>query len=582
MAAPLATSASDCCVECPDTPITNVPGPAGADGAAGAAGTNGTNAFTTTTAGYTQPAVAATVSVAVVTSAWAVIGQVVYIQNGGYYTVTAIADSTHITVSNLGYTGNAAPAVVIGSGQKVGPGGLKGVDGVAVGVTLNSISPTTTRGDLLVDNGANSPAASVVRYPVGTNGQIDVADSTQPAGRRAATITPNAATDNVIPRFDASGSTSPTPIQSSGILITDTTAIQTTAGNARGTSAVDLQPVRTNVTEVASGNNSVISGGLNNTASGAESVVSGGDTNTASNTNATVGGGNVNVASALSSTVGGGALNTASASYATIAGGRSNIASGLESFVGGGNTNEASGTQAVIGGGELNTSTGNDSTVAGGRNNDSTGDKASVGGGVDNVASALNTTIAGGSGNTVSAANGSCLGGLSNTVTGERAACLGGATAALNKYGQVGYAATRFAANGDCQTSEVIWSIATTDATANVEMLLDGVGGTQRASIDTGSTWAFHIIGVARRDTGVSISFEVKGAIQNNAGTTALVAAVTAAVIADGTGGALTIANFVVDADNGNDALRIRVTGIAAQNWRWTAHARLVEVKYGA
>lgn len=182
MAAPLATSASDCCVECPDTPITNVPGPAGADGAAGAAGTNGTNAFTTTTAGYTQPAVAATVSVAVVTSAWAVIGQVVYIQNGGYYTVTAIADSTHITVSNLGYTGNAAPAAVIGSGQKVGPGGLKGVDGVAVGVTLNSISPTIQRGDSLWDNGSNAPAASLVRLAVGTDGTRPMADSGQPTG----------------------------------------------------------------------------------------------------------------------------------------------------------------------------------------------------------------------------------------------------------------------------------------------------------------------------------------------------------------------------------------------------------------
>lgn len=49
-----------------------------------------------------------------------------------------------------------------------------------------------------------------------------------------------------------------------------------TGGNKRGTKAVDLQLSRAAATQVASGANSVISGGLNNTASGARSAVAGG------------------------------------------------------------------------------------------------------------------------------------------------------------------------------------------------------------------------------------------------------------------------------------------------------------------
>ncbi len=580
MAAPLATSASDCCAPCDSIPITQVPGPAGVAGAAGTNGTNGVSAFTTTTAGFTMPAVAATVVVAVATTAWMSVGQVVFVRNAGYFTVNAIGSAISVTLTNLGYVGNAAPAAVIGSGQTVSAGGLKGVDGVAVGVTLNSISPTTTRGDLIVDNGALSPAASDVRFPAGTDGQLLAALAAQPTGLIYKTLTPNAATDNVLPRFDASGLTTPTPLQSSSINLTDNGALQHTGGNAKGTDAVDLQPSRAVATQVASGNNSVISGGLNNTGSGAQSVVSGGNGNISSNTQAAIVGGTLNAASGLGSFIGSGLSNIASGSYTGVASGRANTASGLEASVGGGNTNVASGDQSHIGGGELNTATADDSTVAGGRNNDATGSKSVVGGGVDNVASALYSTIAGGGGNTVSAQYASCIGGLNNTVTGDRASCLGGNNALLDKYGQVGHSAGRFAADGDCQTSQLIWRRSTTDATANQLMYLDGSGATQLAIVPNNTTLAFHIIGMARRDTGVSISFEVKGAIQNNAGVVSLVAAVTAAVIADGTGAALTIANFVVDADDPSNSLRIRVTGIAAQNWRWSAHARILEGAY--
>jgi hypothetical protein len=105
-----------------------------------------------------------------------------------------------------------------------------------------------------------------------------------------------------------------------------------TGGNARGDDAVDLQMTRNAATNVASGDYSVISGGLYNTASSGASTVSGGQSNTASsNTHATVVGGQSNTASGLHATVIGGNLVNATGSK-SIAGGRSSNASGTTAF----------------------------------------------------------------------------------------------------------------------------------------------------------------------------------------------------------------------------------------------------------
>lgn len=92
-------------------------------------------------------------------------------------------------------------------------------------------------------------------------------------------------------------------------------------GNARGSNAVDWQLTRVGATQVASGANSVVSGGERNTASGTRSTVSGGFAGTASGTNATVSGGNTNIASGNNSAVSGGTNNTAAGSTAWVPGG---------------------------------------------------------------------------------------------------------------------------------------------------------------------------------------------------------------------------------------------------------------------
>jgi hypothetical protein len=168
-----ATPTADCCVEpCDEVAVQQVAGPAGAAGAAGTNGTNGINAFTTTTSNFTVPAELATVTINVAKSDWAALSQVLYIQNAGWYRVTAIPGTTQLTVRNLedaandAYLENAAPATVVTSGAKVCPGGLQGPEGTGSGDLLaaNNLSDlasvATARTNLGLAIGTNVQAFS--------------------------------------------------------------------------------------------------------------------------------------------------------------------------------------------------------------------------------------------------------------------------------------------------------------------------------------------------------------------------------------------------------------------------------------
>lgn len=546
---------ADCCSPCDSSsgsgggqgPV----GPAGPAGPAGAAGEDGINAFSALTAQFVMPAVNVTDTATVDDSSWMAIGQIIFLEGGGYLEVTAKPSAVQVTLENLGFPSNSAPTTVVPVASQISPAGERGDTGSpAPSSDLNDISPTTTRGDLMVDNGANSPLANVVRLPVGTDGQALTANSAQPTGVQWNTVLPNVATDNAIVRFNGAAG-NPVPGQTSSMVVTDDGALQSspTGGNARGSRAVDLQVERAGATQVASGANSVITGGKNNTASGANAYVGGGETNDASNTNA------------------------------GISCGKENIASGVESHVGGGFGNTASGADSSVAGGENNLASASSAAVCAGTGNSSTSVRAFVGGGNANTASADSASVVAGSDNVASAASAFVGGGNNNSATGPRSSILGGQQALADKHGQIAHSAGQFGAQGDCQASFLHWRIATTDATANVEMFLDGAA--LRAAIPSGASWAFHLIIVGRSSAGVDAMWETKGLVKNNAGTTSLTGSVTQAVIADGTGGTWGVSgNVVVDADNANDALRIRVTGAAVTNIRWHAHARIVEINF--
>lgn len=126
-------SPANCCDPCSDQVTTQIPGAQGEPGADGTNGSDGISAFSDLTAAYTQPGVNASSDAEVANSDWATVGQIIFLEGGGYYEVIAIPDSTTITIENLGYDANSAPTTVIAIGSHIGPAGEKGADGVGGG-----------------------------------------------------------------------------------------------------------------------------------------------------------------------------------------------------------------------------------------------------------------------------------------------------------------------------------------------------------------------------------------------------------------------------------------------------------------
>lgn len=110
----------------------------------------GVDAYSTTSASFVQPAVSATVSVTVDETGWMAVGQPVYMTTGGTYTVSSVTDTTHVVLTNLGYSGNASVGATVASGKKVSPSGF-GDTSVTPSRQINTTSPITGGGSLAAD-----------------------------------------------------------------------------------------------------------------------------------------------------------------------------------------------------------------------------------------------------------------------------------------------------------------------------------------------------------------------------------------------------------------------------------------------
>lgn len=126
------SAASDCNCACPTPTITEIPGSTGAAGDDGTNGTNGVNAYTTlTTLDLTLPAAAGPVVLAtsVGSSAWASIGQVIFITDGtdwGHFRVLTKPSTASFTLEWLDYDGDAAGLSVIAfATSSVSPSGIQ-------------------------------------------------------------------------------------------------------------------------------------------------------------------------------------------------------------------------------------------------------------------------------------------------------------------------------------------------------------------------------------------------------------------------------------------------------------------------
>jgi hypothetical protein len=119
-------------------------------------------ATTTTSGAFTQPPAGTTVVVTVSAVTGITVGQKLYIQGGGLYTVTAInAGLKQVTVNNNG-AGNTAAATSIGSGKKVSgqcSGGACTCSGCFSGADCTSSLATATCTGAVVSTGTCLPAA---------------------------------------------------------------------------------------------------------------------------------------------------------------------------------------------------------------------------------------------------------------------------------------------------------------------------------------------------------------------------------------------------------------------------------------
>ncbi len=136
----------------------------------------------------------------------------------------------------------------------------------------------------------------------------------------------------------------------------------TTGGNARGQYSTDWQKRRTNANQVASGTDSVISGGRNNTASGTDSSVIGGRNCVSSGADSISGG--VSCTASGSNSISLGNQNTLASAQFSVAIGRGCTASAQGSKVFSSESN-ATATQATVIGGTINNASGFNSLCSG-------------------------------------------------------------------------------------------------------------------------------------------------------------------------------------------------------------------------
>jgi hypothetical protein len=214
---------------------------------------------------------------------------------------------------------------------------------------------------------------------------------------------------------------------------TDSTA---TGGNARGANAVDWQTSRGAASQIASGQYSIVAGGVNNTVTSFGGVVGGGSTNQASSNIYTV--------------VGGGLSNATTGERAAIVGGASNTSAGYLNFIGGGFTNSGtSGSAVTTQSGTMNGTTA--VTLSGSNANIKVGQYitgTSIAGdtyvaAISGTSLTLSKVASGSSTSTLSffTPHGVVVGGGNNQATGAYSVILGG--------GDAGTAANRNVASGD-------------------------------------------------------------------------------------------------------------------------------------
>jgi hypothetical protein len=137
------------------------------------------------------------------------------------------------------------------------------------------------------------------------------------------------------------------------------------------------------------------------------------------------------------------------------------------------------------------------------------------------------------------------------------------------------HAMGQFAAIGDAQRARFVMRNKTT-TNAAVELFLDG--SSTRLTIPSGKIFAFTInISGVKSDGSAVAHYLRQYCLKNVAGTTTEVYAPV--TIGTDNAAGTTIA---LSANDTNNALKVEVTGILDETWRWVASVDAVEIAYGS
>jgi hypothetical protein len=229
------------------------------------------------------------------------------------------------------------------------------------------------------------------------------------------------------------------------------------------------------------------------------------------------------------------------------------VASGQYAFIGGGNGNIASGISATCIG---------DGNVASGQRALAFGNNSTASG-ISSIAfggSTASTTFSFAIGWAVQA---TAIGGLAT-----------GRDSRADRTMMQAHAGGQFAANGDAQRARFVLRCKTTTNTG-VEMALDGA--TTYLGIPSGKIIACTINITGTKSDGTAVAHYLRQYCVKNVGGTSSQVYAPVTIGTDNAAGT----TIALSANNTDDTLRILVTGIAAETWRWVASVDAVEVAYG-
>jgi hypothetical protein len=197
-----------------------------------------------------------------------------------------------------------------------------------------------------------------------------------------------------------------------------------------------------------------------------------------------------------------------------------------------------------------------------------------IGGGSNNTATGVNAFVPGGFSCTASSTTAEASGNICTaSASGSMAK---GSSAIATRVNTAAWGSGQFSAAGDCQMLWGVMRCVTTNATAT-ELFFDG--SSARLTVPSGRDLHGMIFFKAIRSDGLARHRGIRVFdIKNASGTTSLNGAVQTlgTDLQDNVSTA-----FTIDADDTNDSLRVRFTGINGETWRVKARVDLSELVWG-